>query len=285
MRCLLVLLMLALARGAAAQALEPAADKSSADIFLSGALTAAGNADTIYTWDIKFTYPKIEKRLGSSDHWFVASPTLEFVANKGTNANPDRIAVGGVGEVHFYTFGLFGRQIPNVVWSNVVTEEFDRDRVTRALAYQTAARLAFRTFSFRNASVAFVPRVEGGVEVGQNYENRLQSDGSGRVTRLYGGATVYQELGVPWLTLSFAYQVRRPLQEEIFLRKHGDGRVELRLTKETRHYVEVAPLFKVGKWFSLKPTYKHGSLPPAFNYVDGEFSLSLLFSAKAVSNR
>jgi hypothetical protein len=32
-------------------------------------------------------------------------------------------------------------------------------------------------------------------------------------------------------------------------------------------------------------TYKRGSLPPAFNYVDGEFSVSLQVAARAKGSR
>jgi hypothetical protein len=287
MRLLAASIAFLMAHAVHAQSLEPATDKSAADIFLSGALTSAGNADTVYTWDIKFTYPKIEKRLGRSSNWLIASPVFEFAANKGTNANPDRISVGGVAAIDFFAGNITRRVVPDVIWSNTVAGEFDRDRTTKGVTYQTTGRLAFRTF-FPNggsAPVSFVPRVEGGVEVGENYVNKLQATGSGRVGRLYGGATAFQELGLPWLTLSVIYQVRRPLRDEISLRSPRVGPNDLRLTTMVRHYVEITPQFRLAKWMFLKPTYKRGSLPPAFNYVDGEFSLSLQVGAKAKGSR
>jgi hypothetical protein len=144
--------------------------------------------------------------------------------------------------------------------------------------------LAFGTFGPQQESsnLAFVPRFELGVELGKNLLNKLHVDGSGRVARLYAGATAYQELGTPWLLISVTYQLRVPFADEIAFRKLRNGTTELTLNQDTRQFLEIAPQVKVGNWFSLKPTYKRGALPPAFTYVDNEFSLAVQFAAKAV---
>src|SRR5690348_12621551 len=93
---LLVLAVCLLGTRVSAQPLEPTDNKNEADIFATGAMTSAANANVVYAWDIKFNYPKKEWGLDqNSDHWMVLSPKLEFVANKGTNANPDRISALG----------------------------------------------------------------------------------------------------------------------------------------------------------------------------------------------
>lgn len=181
MKLIPVIAGLVMASAAHAQPLVPATDKASADIFLSGALTSAANAETVYTWDVKLTYPRVETRLGRSSNWLLASPVFEFAANKGTNANPDRIAAGGAAAIDFFTGSITRRLVPDVLWLHTVTGEFDRDRTTRGLMYQMAGRLAFRTFfTGARAPLAFVPRVEGGFELGENYVNRLEPGDWGR---------------------------------------------------------------------------------------------------------
>jgi len=275
-------------------ALVSAKDKSDADIFLSGALTSASNADTVYAWDVKWTYPKGERSLDEGlNNTFVFSPRIEFTANKGTNANPDRIFAGGETELVFTTANWAGGNVSWISWFNTAGAEFDRDRVTKAFTYQSYGRFNFRTFApsvtgsdgkpctqCTSSSVAFVPRIEAGIELGKNFENKLSSDGSGAVTRLYAGATGYYEFGVKWARFSYSYQVRKPLRDEVFVMKPKSGDAVLLLDSKARQYLELSPIIQVGNWFALKPTFKRGSLPPAFNYIDNEFSLSIQFAAK-----
>src|SRR5262245_60533375 len=88
-------LVIALILGAATPSLaqltlEPAKDRAEADVFLGGALTSASEASTVYTWDIKLTYPRVFRALDTDQRrWLSTSPIVEFVANKGTDANPD----------------------------------------------------------------------------------------------------------------------------------------------------------------------------------------------------
>jgi len=274
-----------IATWAVAQPLVPTDNKAEADIFATGAMTAAGNADTVYAWDLKSNYPKKEWPLGASaNHWFVFSPKLEFVANKGTNANPDRLSAAGNLEMWLFTSDVTGALLPNVVVANVLGAEFDRDRVTKAFAVQSLVRGVFRTFGPDQQldTLGFVPWLEAGVETGKNFENKLQPDGSGTIGRFYAGVNAYQRLGRPWIAVTGIHQFRKPFHEEIFLRKSETG-TDLRLSKDARHYTEIALIINVQKFLSIKPTYKRGTLPPAFNYLDNEFSLALQFGAKAQS--
>ncbi len=291
---LVLALIVELSTAAFGQPLEPAPDRPSADIFLAGSLTSASNARTIYAWDIKFTYPKLAREIGESGHWWTLSPRLEFTANRGTDSNLDRLVVAGNGEIDFFTRDALGPPLPNIVWVNVAGAEFDRDRSTKGFLYQTFARLAFRTFGrpgevneegVEGPPFAFLPRLELGMETGTNVENKLQSEGSGTVARLYLGGTVFQDFGLGWLTFSMTYQLRKPFRDEVLFHKAkpGSGVADrLVLTKETRHYIELAPLIRIGSgYFSLRPTYKRGSLPPAFTYVDNELSIAIQVAARA----
>lgn len=279
--------------------LVSAKDKTDADIFLSGALTSAGNADTVYAWDMKWTYPKGEIPLDQGlNNTFIYSPRLEFTANKGTNANPDRIFAGGETELNFATGNWAGGRLSWISWFNTAGAEFDRDRVTKAFTYQSYARLNFRTFAPRvvgadgepcpqcsPSNVAFVPRLEAGVEFGKNFENKLTAAGSGGISRLYVGTTGFYEFGLSWARFSYILQLRKPLRDEVFFRKPKTGDPAITLDSNARYYVELSPIIQVGNWFALKPTFKRGTLPPAFNYIDNEFSLSIQFAAKTNSSR
>jgi hypothetical protein len=86
------------------------------------------------------------------------------------------------------------------------------------------------------------------------------------------------------MALTLVQQLRKPFRDEVYLYKTDDS-TELRLSREARHYTEVAVVVSLRGYVSLKPTYKRGTLPPAFNYVDNEFSLALQFGAKAQTKK
>jgi hypothetical protein len=257
--------------------LEPASKRSNADIFLSGSLTGAKNENTIYSWDIKFSYPKFYKNIGRGKRWLVASPLIEFVANKGTDANPDRAKGAAQFGLLLDTTDSGTEKITEIQWLTDIGGEFDRRFDTQNFTVSTFLRTLFRTFG-RNR-YAFVPEFEFGTEFGNNFQNKLLTDGSGGVARLYAAFSGYQELGSESIVLLINYQYRGLLQDEIFSKKFGE-QIVLSLTTKPRHYVEAGVAISVGEYFSIKPQYKWGSLPPAFTFVDSQYSIGLELKAR-----
>jgi hypothetical protein len=143
----------------------------------------------------------------------------------------------------------------------------------------------FRTFGPSNHldRWGFAPWLEAGVETGKNLRNKLQEDGSGAVVRFYAGVNLYQRVGVPWAAVTAIYQFRRPFTEEVWFRQLNPGVTEVQLNDDPRHYLELAVVISLQKYLAIKPTYKRGTIPPAFSYLDNEFSLALQVGAKARS--
>jgi hypothetical protein len=255
---------------------ESGKSRYSSDIYIAGSLVGAKGEDTIYSWDIKLAYPRLfNKNLGGGTRWLSLSPLVEFVANEGTDSNPDRGKIAG--QVSYIFDPMNGqRTIIETQWLTDIGAEFDRDIDTHNFNVSTFLRLLFKTFG-RNG-YAFVPEVEFGAELGRNFRNKISENGSGNFARIYIGFNIYQELGSENIVLLANYQYRGLLRDEIFGEKIEEEVVRA-LTKKARHYVEVGISIPIGSLFSITSKFKRGSLPPAFTFVNNQFSISLEFNA------
>ena len=258
---------------------EPVASRYLSDIYFTGSLVSARGEDTIYSWDIKLAYPKLlNKNLGGGKKWLSLSPLIEFIANEGTDANPDRGKIAGqISYILDYTNGQ--RTVTEIQWLTDIGGEFDKKFYTQNFNVSTFLRLLFRTFG-RNG-YAFVPEIELGTEFGRNFRNRISERGSGNFARIFVGFNIYQELGSENIVLLVNYQYRSLLKNEIFSEKIEEELVRS-LTKKARHYVEVGISIPIATFFSVTPKFKRGSLPPAFTFVDNQFSVSLELKAMRV---
>ena len=280
------------------QGLEEANTRDDADIYASGTLVGASGVQTIYAFDLKFAYRDFRTHIGPfQGAWYLrARPLLEFVTNQGTGTSPDYLNLGG--EV-----GLF-RQLERPrnggIWLRPTSlelvfnprAEFDRSIDTRNFVTASFLRLAFPN-SPRHASLLNVnPSLQLGVESGKNYSNVLQPQGSGTIARLYGSVrTIFwfcgkdpktklrEQCDVSSRNVELKYQYRGPLEQEVFTLKSDDPAARILSTKP-RHYFEAGLRIPVFSYFALRPQYKWGSLPPAFSFLDHQYSLNLEVSAK-----
>lgn len=280
------------------QGLEEANSRDDADIYASGSLVGASNAQTIYSFDVKFAYREYRTHIGSfqGPWYFRARPLLEYVTNEGTSTSPDYVNLGG--EVGF--FRQMERPKTGVRWLRPTSlefvfnprAEFDRDISTRNFVTSSFLRLAFPN-SPEHASLLNVnPSLQVGVESGVNYSNALQAQGTGTIVRLYGGiSAIFWHCGkdpkthqrdqcdVSGRNLELRYQYRGPLESEVFTQRSDDPAIRFLSTKP-RHYFEAGLRIPVFSYFALRPQYKWGSLPPAFSFMDHQYSLNLEVSAK-----
>ena len=274
-----MLLVLLVDSGLSTDKWSSGTSRSLSDIYLAGSLVSAKGTDMIYSWDIKLAYPKlINKDLGGGKKWLSLCPLVEFVANQGTDSNPDRGEIAGQVSYKFDSPN-WQRAITDLQWFTDIGAEFDRDIDTRNFNMSSFLRLLFKTFG-RN-KYAFVPEVEFGLEFGRNFQNKISEKGSGNFARVYLGFNVYQELGSENIVLLVNYQFRGLLRNEVFSEKIEDE-FSRSLTKKARHYIEIGISIPIGKLLSITSKFKRGSLPPAFTYVDNQFSVNLEF--KAVRN-
>ena len=274
--CLLALFLFGGATAAHAQfAIEPteAKRREDADIFLSGAMVTARNATPIYQWDIKVAYPKYKGTV------FFASPLVDFVANKGTDANPDKAKLAAQLGWAIPTSTPNWNLIPEVQVISETGGEFDREFATKSFVQSTFARVLFRTFFTSMPGERFAPLFDAGIDLGDNRSNKLSPAGSGRVTRLYGATSLYKELGSPKVVLVANYQYRAPLHAEIFTHKVR-SQTTLTLTRKPRHFVEIGIDYGLSPYFAFKPKYRWGALPPAYNQLDHQLSVSFEIKAQ-----
>jgi len=79
--------------------------------------------------------------------------------------------------------------------------------------------------------------------------------------------------------LELRYQYRGPLEQEVFTQR-SDAPAIFFLSTKPRHYFEAGLRIPVFSYFALRPQYKWGSLPPAFSFLDHQYSLNIEVSAK-----
>ena len=272
----------------AAQGLNKANGRNDADIYASATLVGAASATTIYAFDLKFAYR--QKYWPINDNWvFRARPLFEFVTNKGTRTSPDRVNLGG--EAAFarsFTRPLRARGLRKAQPTEVSLVanprgEFDRKFDTRNFVGGTFTRIVFPILPGPNpARVNLAPVLELGTENGTNFSNRLQPAGSGAIARIYGGFS-----GIVWHRrleprspfLQLGYQYRGPLRPEIYTELADSPGIRY-LSGKPRHYVEAGLTIPINNYVAVKPQYKWGSLPPAFSYLDHQYTLNLEVSAK-----
>jgi hypothetical protein len=122
------------------------------------------------------------------------------------------------------------------------------------------------------------------------------------IARLRGGANanlyIYRKLGTPGDDYSFTFTgswiARVPFTAEPFTTSAylPDPTMPANITRQsvvnlrtnTRHYVEADAVWNVSKLFGFSATYKYGSLPPLFEFVDHQVSLGVLFKATYTHN-
>ena len=280
------------------QGLEGANTRDDADIYASGTLIGANHAQTVYAFDLKFAYRDFRKHIGSfQGGWYLrARPLLEFVTNQGTRTSPDYVNLGG--EVGFFRQrerprnGGHWFRPTSFEWVFNPRGEFDRSADTRNFVTASFLRLAFPN-SPRHASLLNLnPSLRLGIEAGKNYRNLLQPQGSGSIVRLYGSVgTIFwfcgkdpktkqrEQCDVSGRNIELKYQYRGPLEQEVFTQQSADPTIRFLSTKP-RHYFEAGVRIPIFSYFALHPQYKWGSLPPAFSFLDHQYTLNLEVSAK-----
>lgn len=298
----LTLLSALAAHGQSPFALRRSANRASSDVYLSGSYASAVGESTVYAFDLKLRYPRFYRRLNPGSlggrRYFVFSPLGEFTTSRGTRASPDRIRLGADIVYLWDANPPEGRRplVASRQWITQPAGEFDRRFATRSFVAASFYRLVFRSLNTLDArgapkalKLGFTPTLDAGFEGGENFRNRLSrktlaggfTPGSGAIARIYGGVSVEQQLFTRQIVAQAAYQYRGPLRAEAFAYRPRPRAGEARpqpvdtLTAKPRHSVELGLGFPLASWFSLKPLYRWGSLPPSFNFLDHQFQISL----------
>jgi hypothetical protein len=263
---------------------------ASVDVYLEGMIAGARGEETVYSAEIIARYPPWRKRVGchpaaESRQYLRIAPYLEFFAGEGPLERLDRFRPAI--EFTWIRDALSHGSRPLVRSRQWITQfggEFDRKFDTKSVIATSFYRWEFSTLPDQprgpaKLALSNVPTFDAGMELGNNFQNRVRENGSGLVARLYAAVNDRQELLTKRAALVGTYQYRGPLRQEVAVQRINRESINL-LTAKPRHFVEVGLEFPFSG-INVKPVYRWGSLPPAFDFLDHSYAVSLEFKAKA----
>ena len=264
--------------------LQPATDKNSADLYLSGLYSPALHSAAQYTIDAQAT---LVKQIGFRPVRIGA--TAVVATDKRPSADPDSFLVSGVLQWIPTAKPFMAERIRGALlqW-NFAGLEFDRKATTQTFISSPEIEFPIRVYpapkvSNKDTSVALIPTL--GVQLGNNFENVALPNGTGLVFRGTGGAkfTYSRKLTLPYLTqLTFTsnYSARIPARSEIFTYTQynsatGKNTDLPTIGSQTRHHIKNEFDITFAKPFSLTIKHEYGELPAAFRKVNNSISVGL----------
>ena len=246
--------------------------KSDADIYFKGSATAAKNSGPVYSIEAKAGYLHSLGRAGSLGGKFT------FVSDEGADVDPDSITVSGSYQKVF----VFGPSTGIILNSDFIGGEFDKKNTTQNITTELdttlvlpSARLGKTTF----ATMDFM----AGFDAGHNYKHELDPNGLGNFWRPKVGVNAYLlALNPPIfnrISVNSEYTLRLPQAAEPFTQKVAGSDVTI-LTKKPRHYFGTDLNLLFTPAYGIAISYRYGSLPPAFNFVDHKVSIGFTVQLK-----
>ena len=256
-------------------AFRAAPSAQAADVYFSGKITAAGHAQTKYSFEA--TLQNDWELRGNAGHLGYRAEV--FADESTTNVDPDRISAGVK-----YRRVLDSRSRGLILQFQPIAGEFSRKapRTTTILTTAHVEHVLVPTTgsaAARGAAVVF-----GGVELGSNSSNAIDKEnGSGLVARFRVAANPYVVLKpakvFKSLKGSVFWDARFLASEEIDpgrLDSHGQPT----LTRRPRQNVKADFDLGLTELVSLTLQYRWGYLPPTYKKVNPTFTLSLTFKGQ-----
>jgi len=270
--------------------------KNDADVYVSGSYSPSINSPAQYSYDVAVGYglPYFTQKnpsLGRLGFSATAS------ADQRPNVDPDSYYLGLFWQAYpvRIAHGLLQGMLLQVDMGGEFALKKLGDATTRTTNYLAPApRLLFplRLFPFPNHGVGPVfvtvkPLI--GLDVGKNFENAQQPNGSGTILRPVAGAdfNATYKAKKPFLyslTLSSSWRGRYPMRSEIDTTSKYDSTKQdydfsFNLTKKPRNHITSKVEWKWSEFFAITLSHELGAEPPIFNYVDQSVSVGFTFSA------
>lgn len=257
---------------AAQKIFTAAKGQKDADIYFRGAATGQRGSGPLYSIEAKAGYLQSLRRKGA------IGGRMTFVSDEGSDIDPDSITATGSYQKVF----VINSPLGIILNSDFFGGEFDKEGETRNLTTELDATLVLPSKRFGEQTFATMDFMAG-FEGGHNYEHPLNPDGLGGFWRPKVGVNAYlvalQPKGFNRINLSASYLLRLPRSAEPFTEKI-DGEKITSLTKRPRHYVSIDNQFMFSPALGLTLSYRYGSLPPAFNFIDHKVSAGFVIQFK-----
>lgn len=260
-------------------------DKKKADLDLSGGLQAGVNATPEYFWSVKATCPFV---LGDGAKYGRIGPSFTGQAAQQTNADPDSLKAGVT-----YRKIIAPQETRNswILSGDVLSYEFERN--VKKPAVLSGGAIAQQRFLEKNTNLMWTGMAQyvnawpqlnwtlgfAGFEAGKALTRTIkpasQSAHDQLVARLHLSLDTYRTFfskGKPALTFHGSHTVRLPFQPEPFTKADENGGL-MYLTDKPRHWTLIEFVFLLSDGAGINVTYKRGSLPPSFEFVDHQVTI------------
>jgi len=261
-------------------ALKAASGKSDAQLYFDGEISHVRTGNVIGSYDLKLSHNSYFDFLGT-----VASQTPLFTLTGGDvpKADPDSMQLGWT-----FTFPLFVNDYRapflGMIWQQTPQIESTRNYTYSNFVYSSVFQFIGRTWGSpaKGPSLSILPYL--GVDVGRNLSTTVASARDQTILRpLTGGTLNLLLFKVKSTSVSITgdYVRRWPLTNEVLLSTNSAGNtVTASAGTKPRDHVKTGLNVGLNTFTSLAIAYERGSLPPAFQFVDNKWTVSLVIKAK-----
>jgi hypothetical protein len=260
----------------------PATSKGESAIYLSGLYSPAFHSAAQYTIDGEgiVTTPL------NSNKTFLAGGSGSVSTDNRPTADPNSFVVAGL--LDWVVPFSSGRAQGLLLQWNVAEFEFDSQATNKTFVSSPVAQIPIYLFpgpGKKKGSLRAWITPYGGLEIGTNLSNAIDSGGSGFVFRGLLGSTFDATFKTPWKYLSQVeimadYSARLPATSEVFTNTHyisATGKsVSLPIySTQARHHLTDELDLTLQKPMILTIKHEYGELPPGFRKVDNKISIGL----------
>jgi hypothetical protein len=259
---------------------KAASGKSDAQFYFDGEISHVRKGSLIGSYDLKLShnsYFELSGRVGSQ------TPLFTLQGGDNPKADPDSMQLGWT-----FAYPVFVSNYRDVftsmIWEQTPQIESTRDFTYSNFVYSSVFRLIGRTWGSPESgpSLAFLPYV--GVDVGRNLSTAVTGARDQTVLRpLIGGTlnVLLFKVGKAPVTVSGDYVRRWPVYNEVLLSTNSAGNTATASAgTQPRDHVKTGVSFGLSEYVCLAVNYERGSLPPAFQFVDNKWTVSLVIKAK-----
>jgi hypothetical protein len=247
--------------------------KKDADIYFSGSATGQRGSGPVYSIEAKAGYLQSLREKGAIGGRFT------FASDAGSDIDPDSITASGTYQKIF----VFDSTKGIILNSDFLGGEFDKEGQTLNLTTELDGTLVLPSKHLGENTFATMDFM-GGFEAGHNYKNPLNTQGLGNFWRPKFGVNAYLVALAPpkifnRINLSASYIVRLPQSAEPFTQKVSGSNITS-LTKKPRHHVDLDLGLMFAPSYGLTISYRYGSLPPDFKFVDHKVAIGFTLQLK-----
>jgi hypothetical protein len=261
-------------------AFKAASGKSDAQLYFDGEISHVTAGSLIGSYDVKLSHNSYFNFLGR-----VASQTPLFTLTGGDTpkADPDCMQLGWT-----FAFPLmladYRAPFLGMVWQQTPQIESTRDYTYSNFVYSSVFQFVGRTWGSpaTGPSISILPYL--GVDIGHNLSTTVAAARDQNILRPLTGGTLNLllfKIKSTSVSVTGDYVRRWPLTNEVLLSTNSAGNLVIASAgTKPRDHVKTGLNVSLNAYTCLTVAYERGSLPPAFQFVDNKWTLSLVIKAK-----